>query len=185
MKKIVLITFLSVGAFNGMELERTGMEDLPSEVKRLILMYVYESDNLEDVIYNVKKASVINTELYNIINEIKGFTALVHMLADKFGMTTVEVAKEFNMPIAEKYLKLGYELFDAAESSYKSKYRMGRLIAEGADINFSDTYNTPLKKALTNSNNEGIQILLKFGVKRTNEDVVSIKAIGKLHPPKE
>lgn len=94
MKKIaLLVTILCAGQLYSMEFEKSELnptiwrqEQLPDDVKTLIMVAFAESgDNLKQAINNVKKVSLINTDLNKMINlnDIKGFTKIVHMLVNK------------------------------------------------------------------------------------------------------
>ena len=146
MKKIALLftlTLLGAGALNGMEPEhgkshwhRYGRS--PADVKGLILMYLHKSDNLDDIIYDIKKASLINKDLNTIVNKLygnqKGFTALMHILANKFDKTTETIAEKFNTPVAKHYLDLGEQLnFAIGSADFDTAMQ---LIKQGADVNY-------------------------------------------------
>ena len=81
---------------------------LPYEVKKLIIMALAQSDdNINEAIKNIVKTKEVNKELNATINSLEGFTKIIHMLADKFGKSTQEVALLFDTQIAKEYVKLG------------------------------------------------------------------------------
>ncbi len=145
MKKITLLfTLLCAGALNGMEVPEhghyvgIGIEALPDDVKPLIIMYLNEYDDVDDIVTAIKATSLSNKELNKIVNEMygnqKGFAALAHMLANKFNTTTEVVAEEFGTPAAKHYLDLGNQLNTAISSG---KFNIAKkLIEKGADVNY-------------------------------------------------
>jgi len=105
MKKIaLLLTILCAGQLYGMENpNQDGMAGLPPEVQVLIIQALKSGNDLDAVIKGIKNASEISKSLKQIINaeygdfsNLKGFTALAHMLAKKF-------PKENPKTIAEKF----------------------------------------------------------------------------------
>ncbi len=79
-------------------------ENIPKDIKGLLVHYVYTYDKLEDIVSSIQATSLTNKELNNIINKVnpKGFAALMHMLADKFGKTTEAVAEKFGIPATKR-----------------------------------------------------------------------------------
>jgi len=143
MKKIVLIlTLVCAGALTGMEVTKPGRyvlwEDMPEDVKSLIVMYLHKSDTLKEAIYNIKAASLINKELSILVNKMygnqKGFATLMHILADKFGETTEAIAEQFGTPAAKVYLDLANQL-NVAIGNIDFDTAM-QLIQQGADVNY-------------------------------------------------
>jgi len=160
MKKMTLLftlTLLCAGALNGMEPEKPQLDpdlwgQLPEDVKPLIMVALAKSGgSLNAAIDNIKKVSLINTKLNQMINEqygnLAGFTRLIHILANKFNMfstSTEAIAKKFNTPAAEQYLALGEEfrekvldqsvlLFDPEIALFNAQL----LLENGLDPNFS------------------------------------------------
>ncbi len=150
MKKMTLLfTILCAGQLYGMEPELNpaiwGQEQLPNDVKTLVMVTLAQSgDNLDLAINNIKKASLINKTLNQMINaaygNLQGFTKLVHMLADKFDKPTKTVAEKFGTPVAKQYIELGDLLI--SKIGLIRFYREGisevtQLIKNGADVNYS------------------------------------------------
>lgn len=115
--------------------------------------------------------------------ELKNFTKLVHILADKFDITTARTAATIGTPIAQTYLNLGKELKIAILSDPFNYDKIIELIKNGADVNFSilSRRSTPLHNALSDEKNkefnvELIKILLDAGAKPTTENLLRIDA---------
>ncbi len=120
-RKITLIcAILCAGQLYGMEPERgryVGLGDLPRETQAIIVAYLQTNDSLDGTIAAIKKASkgvgLVNKQLNAIVNEVygipKGFTALVHLLANKFNESTKDVAGAFQTSTSERYLELTNE----------------------------------------------------------------------------
>jgi hypothetical protein len=116
-------------------------QNLPTEVKSLIITALAQSsNNLNEAIKHIIRLSRANKELNNNLNDLKGFTKIVHMLANKFGMSTEAIAEKFNTATAKTYLELGNELMGIQSFNLK---KVRELIQEGADVNYSSNqYNT-------------------------------------------
>lgn len=136
MKRIVLLfTILCVNALNGMEQGQHNYWDyLPKELKQVIMhILVTTGDTIDEAVNNIKQASRINKELNQMLTgNIKGFTALVHILANKFNVSPIGVAGYFEIPIADKYKNLYDQLVNAVVEG--NLVDIKRLIAEEADI---------------------------------------------------
>ena len=79
---------------------------LPQEVQILIIQALNTGQDLDQTIDAIKAMSITNKALNQMINEmyeLKGFTVLVHMLANKFNISTDEVAHKFNTKVAMEY----------------------------------------------------------------------------------
>lgn len=115
---------------------------MPTEIKALIISYLNEYDNLDNVIRAIKATSLTNQELYKIVNDKygnqKGFTELVHILAIKYpdkpvwGNSTM-VAYQFKTPAAKQYVDLSQKLESAVKKGTLDE--VAKLINEGADVN--------------------------------------------------
>ncbi|HEX4068853.1 MAG TPA: hypothetical protein VHX42_02020 [Candidatus Babeliales bacterium] len=153
----------------------TNWQNLPTEIRSLIIMTLAEShNNLDEAIKNIKQMSEINKELYSVINGLKSFTALVHILEDKFDVSTEDIAKKFSTPTAKQYIDLGNKLFNTMVISYSQLFiaQVTKYINTGADINFSKTSSayaakkiTILDKAVDSQESQKIALILKFGAK--------------------
>lgn len=142
---------------------------LPDEVKRLILVALSESgNNLDEAIKNIVKASKINKELNSMINlnDLKGFTKIVHMLADRFNQYPIAIATKYfkKSAVASRYLSLATKLKSAIAKGEVETAK--EAIAEGVDVN-----NIPglLHVAIYFAINKGhgteiIQLLLDNGI---------------------
>jgi hypothetical protein len=137
---------------------------LPDEVKHLILMALMESgDNLDEAIKNIVKVSLINKKLNNNLNDLQRFTKVVHMLADKFGITTNDIAykfSKFHIPTAEKYISLNASLLNYVGSDFISIDEIIKIINKGADVNFGSRMipSKPLAAAIANSKIEVVKL---------------------------
>jgi hypothetical protein len=158
MKKIALIfTIVCAGQLYGMEPGHyTGLGDLPREVQSLIITYLHNYDNLDDMITAITEASkgvgLVNNQLYGILNEQlygkdkytgpKEFTALIGMLQSKFPTNRYrnEIAKKFNTPAAEKYMELNGKFIRDVINEGNSEIALKKaqeLLDQGVDPNFS------------------------------------------------
>jgi hypothetical protein len=206
MKKIaLLLTIVCAGQLYtmkriyGMEPERghyVGLGDLPREVQAIIIAYLQTNDDLDGTIAAIKEASkgvgLVNKQLNEIVNEVygipKGFTALVHVLADKFNTSTENVANKFNTSAAETYVKLGSSLLNLSGDRTQAAYdEMTDLIKQGADVNFEETNVdfgsefTPLGLAVRNFDAEGVRLLLDSGAKPTKSQLDEAEEIVALY----
>jgi len=160
MKITALLTILCISALNGMEAETTFAPEFPQDIKAIILSYLIGTNkNLKDIITNIKATSSINKQWYATVNDLKLFTTLAHMLADKFNTTTSVVAHRFNMPITKKYIELGKELIGNPGID-----KAIQLIESGADANFYH-YSNPLFNAIRHQNLELVKLLIRSGAK--------------------
>lgn len=190
MKRIALLfTIVCTGVLIGMEQPSSSFEweQLPKELRAIIVSYLHTYKELDDIVSALKTASRTNKELNQMINmgNLAGFTILAHKLADQFGITTADVASKFNTSTAQTYLTLGYNLLDFA--GYNLEYghaKVIELINDGADVNFS-SYKTPLELAITNYNLKTVQLLLDAGAKPTDEDWNTAKRSAEIAPVKE
>ena len=60
---------------------------------------------------------------------------MVHLLADRFNISTEDVAGKFGTLVAENYQILGRELLSAI-SFFKDEEKIAALIQQGADVNY-------------------------------------------------
>jgi len=198
MKKIaLLLTIVCAGQLYGMEPsvaeamagrpEKGNLgdfEQLPEEVHGVIVKALATSNDLEQTIEAIKVASALQGVQYD---NLKDFTTLVHILADKFDIPTAEVAQQFGTPMANTYYQLGSKLRHAVKV-VQTEARYNEIIAlikDGADVNFSnDSKNfTPLNFALNNDFNvEVIKTLLNDGAKPTTHDLFFNKSLAARTP---
>lgn len=160
MKKLILLfTIACAGQLYGMEAE--SVRDLPEELRREIMQLaqvILPSNNLDEAITTIKKLSAF---FGNPLDDLKTFTALVHILADKFNKEPSDVAKQFNTPTAEKYEKLSTALTNLIVNHYFDGVK--KLIEQGADVN-SVVYNaTPLFRAAMKEDFNITELLLASG----------------------
>ncbi len=177
MKKIALFfTIACAGQLYGMESQpiKFGEEwkNLPHEVIYLILQ---SGNNLDDAIKNIVKASAINKELNNELNDLKGFTKIVHMIADEFNSTTADVAKKFETPTSTTYLALVDKLRSAM--LHNNVNEVAQVIEKGVDVNynfkpfFNATGASLLARAVYLENIEIIKLLLDNGANPNLKDI--------------
>lgn len=179
MKKMTLLfIFLCAGALKGMEPEKPELRSVfPEDIqKEIIKMALATSDNLEEVIKAINVANALHGVSYD---NLESFTQLVHMLADKFNVTTEKVAEKIGTSIAKTYVHFGRELLRVAGIDDNGSDTV-QFIKKGADINFTGTYvdyngnsftGTPLQYAIHRSNLLVVKILLNYGVIPTEEDL--------------
>jgi len=141
------------------------------------------SKSVDEAINMIKQLSIVHKVQYD---NLKDFTKLVHLLANKFGISTADIASKFNTPIAQTYLNLGNNLLSfVGDIRPATHVKIIELIDQGADVNFSSKGTRPLQKALASYNLDVIKILIKSGVKITNDDVRKAKSIVMFHIDKE
>ncbi len=195
MKKLFLLgALICAGQLYGMEPEKPDMdptlwgrskeEGLPDEIKTLIIMALKESgNNPEEAIKNIIKVSRLNKQFYGILHDEYGdlenlqyFTKLVHIIANKFGLTTQEVAskmKDLGMAIAQNYIILNIS-FAVNIRMGGNIVRIAKLIRKhGADVNYTwldtslekggEEVFTPLRYAVRNRNIDAVKLLLDSG----------------------
>lgn len=200
MKKMALLfalTLLCAGQLYGMErpeeLNLSLLRQLPEEIRLLsISALVGSGNNLDEAVNNIKIASVTNKKLNQMVSKkygnLKGFTTLAHILADKFNTSTHNVASKFNTPIAKQYEHLGHLLL-----SLRGKFGqpgnldyIKNLIQDGADVNFiSRDGDMPLRAAIHISDVEIVNFLLESGAKPTDDDLDYTITVDKWEPCEE
>lgn len=224
MKKIFLLgALVCVGQMYGMEpMEpENSYELLPKELKQgIINNALATSKNVNQVINAIKAFGALHGMHYDTqtatdllvqtlpdnldeaIDEIKNlqettledFTQLVHLLADKFNMTTQKIAKKFTMPIAETYLNFGSWLLEHMKDRGAFIHtKVINLIKKGADVNYSGVNfscngavyeGSPLGLAIANLNVAAIKTLLRFGVKISDEDLSMAASMSEISKEK-
>ena len=182
MKKVVLLfTILCAGALNSMdptslyELRRTGpeqgryigtgMEDIPIEVQSLIITHINTGNTVTNAIRDIIRTSRTNTTLNKIVNDMygnqKGFSELVHVLADKFNLTPPDVAAKFKTDASTTYIQLATALLYSIKS-HDTQF-VDNIIKQGADVNYysggSDKI-TPLVYAIRYGTADIVKLLL-------------------------
>jgi hypothetical protein len=209
MKKIALLfTIVCAGQLYGMEQpERgyyTGIAELSPEIQVMIIqaLNTYDSkltpeENITKIVNAIKALSITNKQLHAVLSDmygdLKSFTLLVGTLAEKFPSISKEgIAKEFNTPMAKKYINLGHELLNFAELGNKNT-EISKLIKEsGADVNFNGLYvnvfaeattiGSPLSVAVENLNVSTVEVLLALGAHPTDKDIMKAERLSKLSP---
>jgi hypothetical protein len=161
MKKLSLLFTLMLvgsGSLKGMQ-EQSEQIHLPKLPEEVIHTHIFTKNNIKSFIDNIVEQSgdnldlfinnliekpdlfFVNKQLYNMImNDLTGFTILVHMLADKFDVPTQMVADQFNTPIAKQYVQLASKLIEAIRRYHYNTTgleEIAQLIEKGADINYS------------------------------------------------
>lgn len=192
MKKIALLfTILCAGALYGIEKPNQGhyigtmWENIPTEVKPLIITYLNKYDTLNAVINAIKATSQTNRALKMTINEIYGFTALVHILAHTFNSTTGDVAIQFGTPTAKHYIFLACKLMSAIINCNINE--VAQLIEDGVDVNYNfdnpfyNTGATLLTRALAYKNVKIIKLLLNAGANPNFTDKFGRNALEWVH----
>lgn len=162
--RLLLFTLLCASQLYGMELP--SKEQLPPELYTEIIRKAVETSNtLEEAVKAVNAASALQGAKYE---NLKDFTRLVHILANKFNASTEEVANLFGTKTAQHYLYLGKKVQNIV---FNSKGRIGehvdevnKLIAEGADVNYvAQSGMTALIQAAMSLNPYMVELLLNHG----------------------
>jgi hypothetical protein len=120
------------------------------------------------------------------INDLKDFTKMIHILADKFNEPTGLIVKHsFKTPVSQEYQNLGMQLLNIAGREGESvRNKIIELIKEGADINFAFG-DSVLAKAISEYSLENIELLLKLGAKPTVHDLHKVNGWVQLRPHNE
>lgn len=143
MKKIaLLITILSAGALNGMESPKHSQitwRDLPIDAKAVIVQALQTYDNPNDTLNAIKAMGLSDKELNKIVNDVylrgnlKDFTALVHILANKFKKTTFNIATKF---VEEADLVIDHAVAKVSKSETWDELQADKKILEAANNHY-------------------------------------------------
>ncbi len=175
-KTTLLFTILCAVQLYGMEeTQKMGtFGSLPEDIHKVIVQSLATSNNLEQTIEAIKVAGILQGVRYD---NLKDFTKLVHILANKFNVPTEKIAKKFNTPIAQKYLQLCSDLFKKILMR-SSIEELTQLIQQGADVNCSAKFvlqlggvNTALNYTIRLGTTDALKILLDYGATPTAKDV--------------
>jgi len=184
---ILVCALICAGQLYGMESQPSYETLLPELKQEIINTALATTKNIDESISMVKQLSIVHNVRYD---NLKDFTKLVHLLADKFDKSTADIASKFiaskfNTPIAHTYLNLGKNLLIfAGDRRPFRRIKMIELIDQGADVNFSTGIVRPLKTALKSYNFDVVKILLNFGAKITMDDLDEAKSITSSHVDK-
>lgn len=149
MKKIALVfTIIAcIGTLNGMqkEPEHGYWQYLPKELKQEIINTTSATSiNLHEAILIIEKLSALHGVEFDKLFNLKDFTTLAHVLADKFNASTYQIANKFLSKVAMQYLFYGERLLRSViEANYD---RTSHLIKDGADIDYSKQMETILEQ---------------------------------------
>jgi len=139
--------------------------------------------SLDKTIEMLRKLGILHGVEFDTLFNLKDFTKLMHILANKFNVTTADVALKFNQGwIARQYLDLGYKLLGSDPESPSTLDDWIELIKEDADVNFS-AHNyfyvviTPLNEAIRLAVPEAVELLLNSGAKVRPEDLDKAREI--------
>ncbi len=169
MKKLILLfTMVCAGQLYGM-LEAPDPRYLPTDMKYEIMnAAVATSKDLKEAISMIPKLSAFYGVRYT---DIKNFTKLLHALANRFNVTTEEVATQFvdetkKAPDGMAYLGKQYLSFlqSLSDAIYKNNVEQIKLlIQQGADVNSTNSNDrtTPLIEA-ANKRTGDKEILVAF-----------------------
>ena len=142
MKKMILVcAMICAGQLYGMG----DIGKLPKEVQVLIIQALNSSNDIDSIINSIKAASSTSKALNQMVNEqynlnnLKGFTTLVGILADKASTSLgrFEIAQKFNTPIAQEYMDLGGKFVALLNADKADLVKIKELINKGLDPNFS------------------------------------------------
>ncbi len=138
MKKLILLfTIVCAGQLYGMEAEQKmgALGTLPQDIRNEIVnTALATSNNPDEAISMIQKLSTFYNVPYDNLNDFK---RLVHLLADKFGMSTLEIASKFDTKTAKEYSMLGNLLMQ--NIIFSKSDEITELISKGADVNLSET----------------------------------------------
>ncbi len=205
MKKIILLlTMLCVSQLYGMEqpkkelslLEAENIGGLPKELQdRIAQTAIASSNNLDEAITMIKKLSASFGVRYDkLFNNLDDFTQLVHKLANKFKISTIEVSKPFRTPISQKYDVLTFRakermndwnaswvsgsIEDKKDKLYAS---LNQLIKEGLDVNMTYANNYSLLADITSQTKSPtlVKLLLNAGANPHYKDREGKTALDK------
>jgi len=181
---LLLGALVCAGQIYGMEPQEPmgAFAQLPKELHQEIIRKAIESsDTLEEFVKAVNVACALQGVCYD---NLKDFTKLMHMLADKFDTTTHEVAGNFHTSLAEKYIQLGEQLLiiDDESSQLDTFDKVTQLINDGADVNFTMRNNmaidsTPLFVAIQLINVDVVKLLMQSGVIPTSQNLKLAEAV--------
>lgn len=174
----LLFTLLCVSILNGMKNPERGhyvsLRDISPEIHVIIMHTLNNHNNLDDVINDIKEISLTNKQLNAVVNDIKGFTKIAHILAHTFNSTTDDVAKKFGTPTAKEYIYVTCTLMSAISNCNINE--VTQLINDGADVNYSfypryyENGATLLTHAFACRANEIIKLLLNSGANPNLKD---------------
>lgn len=169
MKKIaLLLTIACATQLYGMEKEKPTYEEtygslLPELKQNIISTALTRSNNLPEAIKIIESASAMyGAPLYNNIND---FTKLVHILANKFNTTTLNVAEQLNFPISKKYTELVELAINFIQMYGKESYLFNQWIKDGLDVNatINNDNTSLLMYAASYGNTQAVKLLLNAG----------------------
>lgn len=171
--------------YGGVKLDDTAATDILLNnvelFKKILPNHLYEAiDDLYEAIEVAKNLQV---------NNLKNFTKLVHILADKFEATTMsDLARDLGRDISKQYIKLGRDLAHAL--SLNREKDIANLIQQGADVNFNQTNANsrepaPLNAAIRRNLKKNVQLLLDLGAIPTDLDVIIAQQIARDYPDDE
>jgi predicted transcriptional regulator len=181
MKKLILVFTMAYIGLNGMEaqymneLPRELQEKIANDSNEILKQSLATSNTLDEAINAIKKLSALHGVQFD---NLKGFTTLVHLLANKFGLSPQEVANKFNTPTSKKYMRLAVELIEAVKNNNMDT--VTELIAQGADVNYykKDPTEvdkmTPLAYAVKKNNEKLVKLLLDYEAKPSQRMVTEI-----------
>ena len=92
-------------------------EEVCGEIVTYLSTYIPTYDSLEEIVYTIESASLIDTLFNKKVQEIYGdqkkFTELVVLLGKKFNKSTVAIATAFTTPTSKHYIDLVNQLKSA------------------------------------------------------------------------
>ena len=177
-KMILLVIMVCAGQLYGMG----DIGKLPKEVQVLVIQALNSSNDIDSIINSIKVASSTSKALNQMINEqyglnnLKGFTTLAGILADKasrLGNTALGnfgIARKFNTPVAKEYIDLGNQFVALLKAENADLAKIKELINKGLDPNLTGQGQSILERvtqALWDKNNKkaAVQLLLAAGAK--------------------
>jgi len=131
MKKIVLLfTIACIGQLYGMEPIEPSYKSLPKELQQeIITQALAVSNDPFQAIEMIEKFSILHGVQFD---NIKDFTKLVHILADKFNVSAQDIAYFFETPVSQKYRQLFNTFLRYLRENNLEDIK--KSIAQGVDI---------------------------------------------------
>jgi hypothetical protein len=161
MKKIMfLVAFTCTIPLFGMEQPTRTQKD----IENLISAYVSLYPSLHNTIEVIKNKSTKDIMLHHMLNDISGFTKIMHILKNNYAEDMLTIAQQFNTQISKQYVTLASDLFEAIRN--ENIKEVIQLLNRGADVNFNTggyDQMTPLSYAIMSKNKNMVQALLTFG----------------------
>ena len=127
-KSYLLCTIICASQLYGMQ--QSYYKQLPPELRQEIINNALAQNNIEDAIKILQGLYTLQHGLS--YDNLKNFSRLVHILATKFNQTPLQIAEQFETPIAQEYFKLTKKLGTSILQNKLEETEI--LINKGADV---------------------------------------------------